>query len=72
MADEHQLHIGDHAQPTAGSTEWFATDDQLAKQLSQAQNGLKHIEAIVPSITRAIANVRGHLEHASTAEPTAE
>lgn len=64
MADAEQLQIGDHAQP-AGAPEWFRTDDQLAKELSQAENGLRHIEAIVPSITRSIAKVRGHLEHTS-------
>lgn len=71
MAAEHQLHIGDHAQPD-GDAEWFETDDELARQLSQAENGLKHIEAIVPSITRAIAKVRGHLEHTRSPKPAAE
>lgn len=65
-----QLRIGDHAQPTAPVS--FLTDDRIVETLArvdvglvQVQNGLEHLEALVPSMRRAVGTARALLDSLS-------
>lgn len=63
MGDEEQLNLGQDARPSSASS--FVTDDQLVdtlgqvdKGLVQVQNGLEHLQSLVPSMVRAVGAAR--------------
>jgi hypothetical protein len=43
----------------------FATDDELGRRLQQVENGLRHLEAMIPSLAREVAAIRHELAPAA-------
>jgi hypothetical protein len=42
----------------------FITDDELAHRLEQVENGLRHVEAMIPALVREVAAIRQQLSPA--------
>ena len=42
----------------------FVTDDELARRLQQVENGLRQLEAMIPSLAREVAAIRQELSPA--------